>query len=235
MAAATVRATCRGCGRSDEVPADGWEYECLHCSGVLRPPPPPKPPPSPRAFLLAALGLWAAILLACVLVQPGPDDLVLWPSLAYRMVSPYLGLLLVVWAKVRRARWLSALLIGAAALIPGTAVPLLPHVGWWARERDLADLARRSVPLIEAIRAFENTTGAPPAALEELVPDYLTSIPSTGSWVLDDFGYWSRDGAWGFHIECPLGVLNWDEFYWPPEDDPPPWVQLIEGWGYYHE
>lgn len=239
MAAATVRATCRGCGRSDEMPADGWEHECLHCGGVLRLPPPAKRVPRARPFLLAALALTAAILVAYVLIQPAPDDLVLWPTLLYVLASPLVALVLVVWAKARRAGWMQALLTGATALIPATALPLLPRLGWWARERDLAELARRSVPVIEAVRAFEHDTGAPPASLDALVPRYLPSLPSTGDWYLDDFGYWTSGGAFGFRIECSAGALNWDQFYWPPDwppgESPPPWIELIEGWAYYHE
>jgi hypothetical protein len=39
---------------------------------------------------------------------------------------------------------------------------------------------RRSAILIEAIQSHTNANGAPPAALADLVPNYLPSIPTTG-------------------------------------------------------
>jgi hypothetical protein len=41
-------------------------------------------------------------------------------------------------------------------------------------------LERRTAVLIEAIKNYANANGVPPAALADLVPDYLPSIPTTG-------------------------------------------------------
>jgi len=44
----------------------------------------------------------------------------------------------------------------------------------------LGQLAERSRPLIAAIDAYEKKRGQPPESLENLVPDFLPTIPATG-------------------------------------------------------
>ena len=58
--------------------------------------------------------------------------------------------------------------------------------------------SERSVGLVEAISAYQHATGAPPADLAALIPDYLSSVPGTGMAVQAEYRYEPKAGP------CPV-------------------------------
>jgi hypothetical protein len=91
-----------------------------------------------------------------------------------------------------------------------------------ARRSAFHDLTESSRPLIRAIHRFEETNGHPPANLEQLVPDYLSTIPNTAPDVYPSYRYFSgKDGngkrveelhhgnPWVVHIVVPDWLTNW--------------------------
>jgi hypothetical protein len=112
----------------------------------------------------------------------------------------------------------------------------------WLRHRTFAALAERSSSLIVAIEQFERAHGAPPTSLDELVPEYSANVPSTGVPAYPRYEFTSRvaNARWELRVQCPLGLMNWDVFfYWPGTDYPNAIyggsVERIGGWAYVHE
>lgn len=85
-------------------------------------------------------------------------------------------------------------------------------------DRAFTAAAQRGQPLVDAIEAYREATGAYPENLQNLVPVYLQSIPDTGMAGYPEFTYGRTTGeddpTGGFELEidCP-GSDRF--FYWP--------------------
>ena len=107
------------------------------------------------------------------------------------------------------------------------------------------DLAERSMPLVNVVRAYETAEGHPPKSLEELVPKYLDSVPSTGLAAYPNYeihmgeesSMW-KGNPWVLCVPVGRG-LNFDLFlYFPNQNYPPDERSAFErmgDWAYYHE
>jgi len=97
------------------------------------------------------------------------------------------------------------------------------------RRHGFNQLAERSQPLVRAIEQFERKVGHPPEALEQLVPEYLDSVPETGLGVSQKCVYLCgqdergrrvqdvfRGSAWVLHVPIPDMLTEWRGItYWP--------------------
>ncbi|MCB9884844.1 MAG: hypothetical protein H6838_05090 [Planctomycetes bacterium] len=164
-----------------------------------------------------------------------------------------LGLPLVVcsWLCVPAMEWLGVLgvfpfLIAVCALLGGLlATPLRPAYGlrafaWgslgvlaWIlfgaaaarlRMATVTAATERARPLIVAIDLFERDRGAPPATLQDLVPDYLPEVPTTGLVAYPAFAYaqaapsgaaGSKGAGWRLSLPCPL-LFDFDALVYRP-------------------
>jgi hypothetical protein len=143
---------------------------------------------------------------------------------------------------VRSARPVALSLI----LLLGMLVGALP--GAWIhqslRSQAFHMLATRSMPLVDAVRSFEQAKGVPPTALADLVPSYLPEVPQTGMRAYPDYRYSTQsdcdgDNRWQIAVDTG-GVLNWDFFFYCPLGNYPSdiggdWVEVIGKWAYLHE
>ena len=88
-------------------------------------------------------------------------------------------------------------------------------------------MARRSQPLIQAIRAYERDHGSPPDGLDALVPDYLPKVPETGISVYPTYLYnRAEDGAgagnpWQLRVPTPRrdSFLSFDRMLYLPKQN----------------
>ena len=110
------------------------------------------------------------------------------------------------------------------------------------RMDEFKKLAIRTKPLISAIKEFEKEEGRAPKELEELVPNYIHEIPSTGITAYPQFRYekFKNDSEpWRLWLDCGVGYSNWDEFYYNPSETyearPSGWVEPVDTWAYFHE
>jgi len=76
---------------------------------------------------------------------------------------------------------------------------------WEARKAGFRAAAARAEPLILAVSAYTSAVGHPPAALAELVPKYLASLPATGLQRCDSFEYRSLTHKQGSVVWYDLG------------------------------
>lgn len=108
------------------------------------------------------------------------------------------------------------------------------------------NLAKRSQPLITAIKNYEIKHGGPPSKLEQLVPEFLSSIPHTGMGAYPDYEYTGGCGAachdnpWMIEVSTPSGGINFDRFFYFPKQNYPKEgyggvLEKIEDWAYVHE
>ncbi|MCC7292610.1 MAG: hypothetical protein IT449_11175 [Phycisphaerales bacterium] len=156
----------------------------------------------------------------------------------------------------RARRWAAPLL--AVCLTWVAAFLIVPRWGWSLRREGFARLAERSRPLIEAIEAFEEAEGRPPASLGELVPGYLPNVPTTGMKAYPRYVYRVapeakkpdpvstpqedplKENRWSIWVPCSSGMLDFDAFtYWPLKNYPDTFggasLERIGDWAYEHE
>lgn len=168
------------------------------------------------------------------------------PIIAFLGVCYAFGLLILslfgFFRKGKDARKLliCSILIGAASVLSIFVEEDVRNFGFYL-------LAMRSKPLISAISQFERDRHRPPAALDELVPQYLKKVPGTGMAVYPNYEYEVSPScpddcktAWELRVPCSSGILNWDVFiYWPGKNYPRyGWggcVERIGDWAYVNE
>lgn len=116
--------------------------------------------------------------------------------------------------------------------------------GDWLRHQAVLDLIERSKPLVEALNLYTRDHGAPPELLQQLVPDYLPAVPSTGLSSKRQFSLASpakhHGNPWVLRVNMPSGFLQFDYLlYYPlqnyPETNESGWLQRIGTWAYVHE
>jgi len=116
------------------------------------------------------------------------------------------------------------------------------------RSHGLREAADRAVPLIQAIRDYENSSGRPPESLEALVPSGLDAIPGTGLGVHRNFEYETGPGSlaertgnsWVIYIPASRGPLDWSMFIYCPnqeydQDELDGAVERVDEWAFIAE
>ena len=208
---------------------------------------------STRICFVYAPVFCAAIPLVCI---PAAAELAVAPHgsfgfLGIALVFAFFALaaLIVLLASLiglafRRVRHHSACFALCSAVYL-TAFFISLRVGETVRMGAFHRLADRSKPLVAAIRAFEQQRGHPPKSLETLVPEFISSVPSTGMGAYPEYRYitdsTNYDGnPWVLMVLTPSGVINFDEFmYFPLTNYPKSGyggsLERVGDWAYVHE
>lgn len=121
-------------------------------------------------------------------------------------------------------------------------------LGKQIRMAGMRSFAIRSQSLIQAIENFERNNSSPPQSLEDLVPNYLSTIPSTGMMAYPKYRYHVGDEAkekyagnpWALSVFTPSGGINFDLMLYFPNQNYPTHgyggtLQPIGDWTYVHE
>lgn len=121
-------------------------------------------------------------------------------------------------------------------------------LGQRIRKAGMESFAMRSLPLINAIKKYELDHSSPPASLNELVPNYLQAIPSTGMMAYPEYRYHTgieakekyNDNPWAVSVFTPSGGINFDMMlYFPIQNYPIHGyggsIERIAQWAYVHE
>ena len=91
----------------------------------------------------------------------------------------------------------------------------------------LAQLAEHSKPLIAAIKNYDRKLGHPPNSLDELVPEFIPKVPTTGIGVSPNYEFESLTNSstygknpWVLYINHPTGhLMSFDSFIYLPLQD----------------
>jgi hypothetical protein len=167
----------------------------------------------------------------------------LFPLMIAVPAIPFLvaGLIL---PRTRRASffWLMLCLLFVVTCVTGIIL------GQRVRIAGMRAFAQRSRPLIAAISQYDRDHSAPPQSLDDLVPDYLPRIPSTGMMAYPEYRYHAGDKAkreyagnpWALSVDTPSGGLNWDQILYFPNQNYPARgyggsLEPIDDWAYVHE
>lgn len=146
--------------------------------------------------------------------------------------------------KARRTKGL-AWSLTSAAFIAGAVIGLvsserIARVGW-------NKVVQRSDPLVEAIHAYEKKQGEAPKALADLVPGYLSAVPSTGVGSSPEFHYFRATGTnsvmgdrWTLRVRPPQVGIGFDTLFYIPSEDYPKrgyggTIETVGRWAYVHE
>lgn len=118
----------------------------------------------------------------------------------------------------------------------------------WKIEREAyVEMAKRSKPLIDAIKAYEKEFGRLPESLDRLVPRFISKIPETGIGAVPHFEYLTGENArrydgnpWVLRIDPPQAGIGWDQFFYFPLQNYPERgyggaLERIGDWAYVHE
>jgi hypothetical protein len=197
------------------------------------------------AILLNGIGIYAE----WFAVSPNGSDGILWATmllsflLLLALVVIPIYVVLLIFKKTRKIALL-ALIAGITYVI--VAISII-GIGSDVRMNEFHKLARRSVPLVEAISKFSKEKGHPPSSLQELVPEYLASVPDTGMGAYPKYEYevggeareWDNN-PWVLYVNTSSGGLNWDMFMYFPRQNYPKtgyggWLERIGDWAYVHE
>ena len=112
----------------------------------------------------------------------------------------------------------------------------------------MRSFSQRSQSLINAINAYERDHSAPPGSLDDLVPDYLPAVPSTGMMAYPEYQYYTDDEAkehyadnpWALSVFTPGGGINFDMMLYFPNQNYPDrgyggGLERVGDWAYVHE
>jgi hypothetical protein len=119
---------------------------------------------------------------------------------------------------------------------------------WPIRRAAFEKLAERSAPLVAAIHSFHQANGRPPKGLEELVPQFIDRVPTTGMPAYPHYCYSGGDqsnrwegNAWVVYVNTSSGFPNFDMFMYFPKQNYPQKnrdgdkLERIRDWAYLHE
>ena len=144
---------------------------------------------------------------------------------------------------LREAHLCAALLIGA--LLPFAIGPMCPLIDGLPQSR----IRARGASLIAALEDYRRDRAEYPAALSDLTPNYLPTLPSVDMVGYSDFKYlrstadddW-KERTWGANPSYDLWVvdLSGSQYhYWPSGEYPSEtWLGSVtpfDGWAYVHE
>ena len=211
----------------------------------------------------AIFGPASLLVLSTMCVWPGPRwRLLEVVAFTAKFIEPFLALallaaipaaiyFLIAGLVKRRERDKSAQ--SFSQLVPCVCMGTLGLLTLWGSEKIRHTAFERAAEtgndVLTAIDRFKNDDGAYPDNLERLVPKYLAQVPSTGLIGYPDFYYCKRgdpacridsDAEYELGIRCPSGGVNWDVFFFWPDQDYPVFVygggvERIGKWAYVHE
>jgi hypothetical protein len=156
----------------------------------------------------------------------------------------------VSWAETWRGCLSAVLAVVALLAVISAWTAVRAHHAAQLRARDLPITLRQAQPLLDAIQAYRHDHSQPPAALSDLLPHYLPSIPSPGP-AADGGWHYERTersdcGGWFLAIRVrdeysPQPVGFGDTFVYHPSHRYPDaahgggLTQQLQGWAYYLE
>lgn len=171
------------------------------------------------------------------------SSLFLTPFVLSVIASPLL-LILVPFRKTRPFA-IPTLVFSLVSLI---AISAGSRLGGTIRMAAFDSLGQKSMGLVQAIEDFQHARGHLPSQLDELVPDFLPTIPSTGMSAYPHFEYHAAadtpeqhsGNPWVLILHTPMGFPNWDMFMYFPHQNYPERgyggrIQRLGNWAYVHE
>lgn len=111
-------------------------------------------------------------------------------------------------------------------------------------------LPQKSAPLVNAIKSYQQKYGHPPDKLQNLIPEFLSNIPSTGMLNYPNYeyeNYFNDSNAQSEHdgnlwmLKVDAGeMLQFDVFIYYPNQNYPKngyggYLEKISDWAYVHE
>jgi hypothetical protein len=109
------------------------------------------------------------------------------------------------------------------------AEPVEAHL----RNRQLRAVAARGNEVVSAISVYQRAHGKPPASLQDLVPQYIPSVPATGMATFPAFRYMPSDGGeWTLMTPVFVRGASYAYLEYRPSQRYEPTVERIDGWAF---
>lgn len=166
-------------------------------------------------------------------------------------LSPFLflgSLIGLIFKRTRNNSTLTTTVVALALFITGI---ISINISSNIRHNAFVKLANNSIELIEAIKTYEDQQDAAPESLNELVPNFISSVPHTGIGAYPEYLYTKcttaeeiktvcLDNPWKLTVHTSPGGINFDRFVYHPNQNYPEkayggTLQRIEDWAYVHE
>lgn len=167
------------------------------------------------------------------------------------LVIATIALVALAIALRRRSGAVVPLALSLGVAVAGlAAIPATQYLSWLARRAIVRNIAEHAAPITRAVLHYSHEEGRPPDSLDDLVPHYLSRVPSTGvrgchtfeyDVLAADEGGNRGEASWELRVLCPTGMLNWDIYLYRSSRPYPSrahggWVEPIgAGWAYVHE
>jgi hypothetical protein len=192
-----------------------------------------------HAFLLGSSVPLARALLLTIAAALGRFDDMLAFGLALLLVPAGLGGFCALWLRradtVGAARKRVERAAAHAFLTPLAIVraSLLLHRG--VRGALFTAFATRSERVVEAIERHLAERGAPPASLDALVPEYLSTVPTTAMAAYPEYSDARERNGWTLEVECSPGFAAFDWIEYRPGTDAPGSTERYGDWLLLHD
>lgn len=184
-------------------------------------------------------------------------EMIAWVGLSFSlllflplMFAPFILLCSLIGLIFKKSRETSAFIATYSLVFLLTGIISIT-ISEKIRHNAFVKLANDSSVLIEAIKQYEEQRGVAPETLENLVPDFLPSIPTTGIGAYPIYKYYRCEKAdqtekgcfhnpWYLQVDTSSGILSFDIFIYLPKQNYPESgyggnLERIEDWAYVHE
>lgn len=135
----------------------------------------------------------------------------------------FAGLLLSGFDNKNKKQWMN---IAGLALVSGLYLAFTSMCGTAIQSRACYNFAERLQPLVASVDAYKRDHNELPKKLEDLVPEYLKTLPSTGIGILPDYDLRRVRDSWQLVVSDPNANA---EFVYLP-DPPLPAFDSRETW-----
>lgn len=177
-------------------------------------------------------------------------ELFLWGQLVYglALIAAVLAtpvcLICLFFPRTRQRSF--SMIICAVFFVPCCICGIL--LGYKTRTAGMLAFAQRSQPLIAAITQYQKDHSVPPDTLNDLVPEYIPAVPSTGMMAYPKYWYHTGEDAkreyngnpWALSVFTPSAGINFDMILYFPNQNYPERgysgvLERIGDWAYVHE
>jgi hypothetical protein len=179
-------------------------------------------------------------------VSPLGAKWMLFPSVIWAFIllgCLPLGFIALIGCVSKRLRRGSLLRL-ATVFAVFTSIILGLNVSRFIREHTFDQLTKRSRPLTQAIEEYVAVKGKPPAQLSDLVPAYISEVPTTGIGTYPDYelilpseGSYYEPYPWVLRVQYSAGFMSFEEaVYAPSHTGPKPefWHVLRQQGNWYY-
>lgn len=134
-----------------------------------------------------------------------------------------IGLGLIAF-RMRFCKWADLRILVNICLVFAGFMLVPFSIGEHVRDSRLGNMTENADVLIGAIEKFQNTNGIPPKTLQDLVPEYISAVPATGTAAYPRFNFINNrnhsrfnGNSWILFVTISMGKLTCEYLVYYPD------------------